>query len=163
MSAAIENLDDVEWLPADDTRGLKQVRSARRWHLAVLAVAVGVGLLAVSLIVLPDGRIAFKPWPQYSLPEACAMQARLHIRCPGCGLTRSFIHLAHGRVEEAVAMNPVGVLIAVLLAIQIPYRLWMLWRPGSLVWSATEITVACVTPLVLLWLQWGVRLWLTGE
>ena len=65
-------------------------------HREVLAIACVVCLLAFLLHELPDGRVAVRGLPQFPLPQTCASRAWLGIRCPGCGLTRSIIHLAEG-------------------------------------------------------------------
>lgn len=38
-------------------------------------------------------------------PNLCIWRAFLHTSCPGCGLTRAFCFLVHGRVREAVGFN----------------------------------------------------------
>jgi hypothetical protein len=50
------------------------------------------------------------------------------IPCPGCGLTRSLISIAHGRLGDAWRFNPAGLLFFAVVAYQIPYRLWQIWR-----------------------------------
>lgn len=60
------------------------------------------------------------PWIGRALPETCAMHSRFGIDCPGCGLTRSFIHIADGRVMTAWHLNPVSWLIFVYVVVQIP-------------------------------------------
>ena len=91
------------------------------------------------------------------------MQRWFGIPCPGCGLTRSFISLAHGHWSEAWRYNPAGPVWFLLVAMQLPYRFvqWRRLRRGlpeftlgrtgeTLVWLA----------LGLLILQWTVRqLW----
>lgn len=63
------------------------------------------------------------PWiPNWPLPSACYSKSQFHVDCPGCGLTRSFIHLAHGRVSESLALNRIGWLMALAVLLQIPYR-----------------------------------------
>ena len=55
--------------------------------------------------------------------------------CPGCGLTRSFVALAHGRIAQAWAFNPAGFLGFAALIWQVPYRaaqLYLLHRGREL-------------------------------
>jgi len=56
------------------------------------------------------------------------MRRMTGINCPGCGLTRSFISLAHGDVRSSWLYNPAGVFWFVAVALQIPYRSYQLWR-----------------------------------
>lgn len=60
------------------------------------------------------------------LPESCTLHTRLGIDCPGCGLTRCFIHLAHGDVWTACQLNPVGLGLFAFVAWQLPLALGML-------------------------------------
>lgn len=60
------------------------------------------------------------------LPESCGAK-RLGGSCPGCGLTRSVVLSA--RLEPAaLALNPLGPAVLLLLVGQIPWRLWRLAR-----------------------------------
>ena len=89
-----------------------------------------VVLLAFLLHELPDGRVAVRGLPQFPLPQTCASRAWLGLRCPGCGLTRSIIHLAEGDWRASWHDHRLGGLLAIVIAFQIPYRLYALRRPG---------------------------------
>ena len=54
--------------------------------------------------------LAFVPLGGFGIPM-CAMRDVVGLPCPGCGLTRSFIHLAHGDPRGAAVMNPFGLLL----------------------------------------------------
>lgn len=71
------------------------------------------------------------PGLDFPLPDSCTSRRMLGVDCPGCGLTRSFVRLAHGDPLGAWAFHPVGPLLFAFIAAQIPYRLWQLWRIGS--------------------------------
>jgi hypothetical protein len=47
------------------------------------------------------------------LPEAplCQFRRFTHLPCPGCGITRSFFHMAHLNLESALFFNPFGVMV----------------------------------------------------
>jgi hypothetical protein len=79
----------------------------------------GLGLLAASQLVLAgwlvpagdrvllaDGR---------PLGGACVSHALFGIDCPMCGMTRSFVALAHGDVAAAFAFHPAGPLLFVAM------------------------------------------------
>lgn len=95
---------------------------------AILLAAAGlvVGLSALldvhhgSRVVLP-----FVPWP---LPPTCIYQNLWGLDCPGCGLTRCFVSLAHGQWSMAWKYHPVGIVLFVFIVVQIPYRSWKIWR-----------------------------------
>jgi uncharacterized protein DUF2752 len=124
-------------------------------HREVLAIACAVCLLAFLLHELPDGRVAVRGLPQFPLPQTCALRAWLGIRCPGCGLTRSIIHLAEGDWQASWRAHRLGGLLAIVILFQVPYRLYALHRPGrpllSNLWL-TAFAYALIAALVANWL-----------
>lgn len=95
----------------------------RRHHLVLLAIYGVVIVLAFVLRVNPDQRVEFTFLPGYPLPESCISKSVLDTECPGCGLTRSFVHLAAGKLSSSWKVNRVGWLLAIAVLLQIPYRL----------------------------------------
>jgi hypothetical protein len=110
-------------------RKLSDAARQIRHHRAVVAIACAVWILALALHELPDGRVALRGLPQVPLLQICASRAFFRVRCPGCGLTRSLIHLAEGDYQASWRAHRLGGLLAVLIALQIPYRLLALRRP----------------------------------
>jgi hypothetical protein len=43
-------------------------------------------------------------------PVVCPFRLATGLPCPGCGLTRAWVFLAHGRVGDAVSANPFGLI-----------------------------------------------------
>jgi hypothetical protein len=94
------------------------------------------------------------------VPPLCASRTWFGVPCPGCGLTRSFIHLAHGRWQASWQAHRLGWLLALLVLLQIPYRLYRLrWPQGHLL-SASTSTKICFGLFGLLVVNWVVGLWL---
>jgi hypothetical protein len=125
-------------------------------HRDVLVISCAALLLAFLLDELPDGRIAVRGLPQFPLPQVCASRALLGLRCPGCGLTRSIIHLAKGDWQASWHDHRLGGLFAMMIVFQIPYRLYALLRGPerslfSTFWLAA-IGYALVTLLIANWL-----------
>lgn len=110
------------------TAAVLPARQSASYHQTVLVIATTIVALSVLLDVRSDQRVAFRFLPQFPLPETCASRVLLGIDCPGCGLTRSLVHLAHGRIAESYAMHHVGWLIAAAVLCQLPYRLLALRR-----------------------------------
>jgi hypothetical protein len=108
--------------------------SARR-HRQVLAIACGVWVLAFALQVLPEGRVSFRGLPMIPLPQACFSRSWLGLKCPGCGLTRSIIQLAQGNWLASWQEHRLGALTAIVITLQIPYRLVALRRPDRPLFS----------------------------
>jgi Protein of unknown function (DUF2752) len=101
-----------------------------RRHREMLWVAAVVVVLAAILEVLPSGRVALSFFPEYPLPESCLSKSWMGVECPGCGLTRSFVHLAHGRLGDSLAVHRVGWVLALSLLGQFPYR-WLALKTQS--------------------------------
>ena len=94
----------------------------------MLAICAAALLLAAVLQVREDGRVTVPGLASRPLPPACMTQQLFNAKCPGCGLTRSFIHLAHGRWDAAWSVHRLGWLIFLAAVLQIPYRLASIYR-----------------------------------
>lgn len=92
-----------------------------------LTVLVGViGVIAASMALQPSTEaLTVFGW---ELPPLCAFRATTGYRCPGCGLTRSFVFLGHADLAAAFAQNPLGPMLWVFFLAQVPYRALRLWR-----------------------------------
>jgi hypothetical protein len=119
----------VTGIPAETADPLPAGESLAQRHRQVLAVACAVGVLAFVLEVLPDDHVGVRGLPGLPLPQTCASRSVLGLKCPGCGLTRSIIHLARGDWRASWHCHRLGALMAVVIALQIPYRLLALRRP----------------------------------
>ena len=113
----------------------------------LLNASIFVVVMAYLLTIRPDGRVAFFFAPGLPLPDTCPSRLLANIDCPGCGLTRSTISLAHGHWRESLAFNPVGTVLAVLIVLQIPYRI-MLMKHGRC--PGVPAIVERVTPYLLI-------------
>jgi O-antigen ligase len=139
---------------AEDTASSRSARMKRR-HREVLAIACTVWLLAFLLREGPNGRVAVRGLAQFPLPQTCASRVIFGMRCPGCGLTRSIIHVAEGDWRASWHDHRVGGLLAVVIALQIPYRLYALRRPGRRLLSTfwlSAIGYGLIAMLVINWL-----------
>lgn len=96
-------------------------------HGIVFALAACVLLLASVLRVQGTDEVVMPIWT-LPLPGTCSVKQLTGVECPGCGLTRSLVCLAHGDVARAWRFNPAGMYVFALVALQIPYRLAQLWR-----------------------------------
>src|SRR6188768_1851692 len=81
--------------------------------------------------------------------------------CPGCGLTRATLALAHGHVVEAVRLHPLSPVLAPLLVVALAYNALMYVREGR--WAASEglthrwITRLAVVAVAALFAVWIAR------
>lgn len=114
---------------------------ARRRHRQMLFMACVVVVTAPMLRVLPSGRVALSVAPEHPLPESCLSWSVLGMHCPGCGLTRSFVYLAHGNLAASLAIHRIGWVLALAVLVQFPYRL------ASLAWPEREFLSARIRAL----------------
>ncbi len=80
------------------------------------------GVLVLSAWLRPDLR-GFGTHQQLGLPP-CTFEAMTSVPCPGCGLTTSFAHMAHGhfiRAFGAHLMGPFLFLLTLAVALSAPW------------------------------------------
>lgn len=149
MSDVQQPAEPVLWF--DDEAASKGLR---RTHQTMLAIAVGVLLLSALLVIRPDQKVALWCLPNWPAPESCMSRTAWGIPCPGCGLTRSFVALAHGEFARSWSYNRMGWVLALLTAAQVPYRLWALRHPTGAPLGRTFPHVLASTLIVMLVLNW---------
>ncbi|MBX3414001.1 MAG: DUF2752 domain-containing protein [Pirellulales bacterium] len=94
-----------------------------------LLFAAAASILVASFVLRVQGEHAVcLPVVGTPLPELCYWRAVSGLPCPGCGLTRCFISMAHGELSRAWSFQPVGCLLFLGVVFQIPYRAWQIWR-----------------------------------
>jgi hypothetical protein len=94
----------------------------RRRHWEILTFSAAVIVLSFALFIRSDGRVALFGFTDHPIPETCPARTLLHVECPGCGLTRSFISLARGDIPASWSFNRCGILLALACLWQVPYR-----------------------------------------
>ena len=102
---------------------------AARWkyHFWILVVALSLLTIAFLLNVAGQGTTTSLPLIG-EIPQLCTWKRLVGIDCPGCGLTRSIVALAHGQWATAWRFNPAGWLFFAVCLYQIPFRSLQLWR-----------------------------------
>jgi hypothetical protein len=84
------------------------------------------------------------------LPAVCAFRRLTGLPCPGCGLTRSWVLTAHGRLRLASDRHPFGpptFLLSLLLVLRGPHALPMDRLPAR--------QQQALTGLAVVWLSWA--------
>jgi hypothetical protein len=127
-------------------------------HRDVLCAALAVIALAFLLEVRSDQRVAFRFIPDFPLPETCPSRTLFHVDCPGCGLTRSFVHLAHGDWRASWNIQHAGMLLALAVLLQVPYRIAALRAPTGLPLGTTFPKIFGTLLVVLLLVTWLMNL-----
>jgi hypothetical protein len=125
------------------------------WVLLVLSAAIIV--LSLVLQVRDDDRVVI-PLLEITLPGVCSYKQLLGIDCPGCGLTRCFISLAHFDVARAWHYNPAGIYLFLVVLFQVPYRWYQLRRlrrgqsEHSMGWYAAASLGLLIVLLIVQWI-----------
>jgi len=103
------------------------------------------GVLALSFILpLPRGGAIL------GMPSPCPFFHLTGLPCPGCGLTRAFVCVAHGHWGEAFRWHPLGPLLFGAAWLYVVGTL-LKWR-----WpDEKRLSVALATALIVCW---GLRL-----
>ncbi len=91
--------------------------------LVLLVAAVVIGA-SMAFTATEEWVYAFG----WQIPEVCTVRKVLGFRCPGCGLTRSFVFMGHGAWWTAFKMNWLGPVLWLALAAQVPLRIGSLTR-----------------------------------
>lgn len=73
-------------------------------------VALVTAQLAASAWLAPDGDRVVVPGGG-ALDGLCWFRAAFHVGCPLCGMTRSFVALAHGDLAASLGFHPAGPLL----------------------------------------------------
>jgi hypothetical protein len=107
----------------------------KRWQLSAGARWAWLGtpmiIFAMTWLLEPgSGRQLMLRWPAMAIPETCSTFVVLGIDCPGCGLTRSFVHLSRGNWQQAWGLNPIGPILYAYIAAQLPLAA-MRWIPDA--------------------------------
>jgi uncharacterized protein DUF2752 len=146
--------------PSDPSAPRPMPRPDPLYHIVLLVLSSSV-LIAAAVLSVRNQTEVLVPLFGFPLPELCLMRRSLGIDCPGCGLTRSFISLAHGNLRGAWSYNPAGPLLFAILAFQIPFRIHQLWRirhrrPEVVMGVAAQVGWGIF--VVALMTQWALRL-----
>ena len=103
----------------------------RRRHREMLIVCLTVVIAAFLLDVGAEERVYVRGCSTAYLPPLCGSRDLFGVDCPGCGLTRSIVYLAHGKYRNSFEMHRLGWLFAVAILLQFPYRIVCLLRPNK--------------------------------
>ena len=94
-----------------------------------ILLGVSALVVALSFVMSTQGQTqVLFPGTNQPLPETCHFRRWTGRDCPGCGMTRAFISIAHGDWRAAWRFNPASWYFYPLVFSQLPFRAWQLWR-----------------------------------
>lgn len=137
-----------------DDLSARRRHARRQQHWVMLFMSLGVLAAAGILQVTASGDVAVGGLIERPLPTLCMSRSLWNRPCPGCGLTRSFVHLMHGQWQSAWQMHRLGWLFLVAVMAQIPYRLAALRFPDRHVLGLVFPKVFGYVLIALLILNW---------
>ena len=131
----------------------QRVHFARGFSLGerVVALILATGSLA--------GIVVARMWPVASVESGdptCLMRILTGLPCPGCGMTRSWVHLAHGNVATAFEYNFFGPISMAVAAGIVVYSVVALVRRGRPERLLEAVHPKIVLTLVGAWLAYSV-------
>ncbi len=87
------------------------------------------GVIVASMLLTPsDAQLSLSG---VEIPPLCVFKRITGHDCFGCGLSRSFTYMGHGRLLDAFRLHKLGPLLYLLTVAQIPLRaraLWTWWK-----------------------------------
>lgn len=97
--------------------------------VAGVTVAAAIGAVLLLGPVTPDAR-GYGTHEQLGM-QPCSWPFVYGIPCPTCGCTTAAADVIHGRLLTAVATQPFGAAMCLLLLASAAFCLWALWRRRS--------------------------------
>lgn len=132
--------------------------SDHRVHLAT-GVSLGERIVVLALATLSLlGLVVARLWPVSSVESGdptCLMRILTGLPCPGCGMTRSWVHTAHGNLGTAFEYNlfgPIGMAAAAGLVAFVGIALVRRRRPERIL---QVVNPRWLLALVLVWLAYS--------
>lgn len=114
-------------------------RNGGRVSQRILGLLLGTALAAA--VVWPTRRVE-------DGPVLCPFRLLTGLPCPFCGLTRSWVHTAHGDVAQGFVDHPVGPVLFALTAGVVVWILVMRARAAVPRWLGRLVGLAVVAALV---------------
>jgi hypothetical protein len=96
-------------------------------HFVILIICSSI--IAAALIITPTKtESSYLKIGSIPLPDTCIFHNLTGLPCPGCGLSRSIVAAAHGKIINSFSHHRLGLLTLVYILLQFIFRLgWILF------------------------------------
>ena len=91
-------------------------------HYFVLFVSTAIMIFSFILKVSSDNKIKFPIISNVDFSGFCFFEQVTGVKCPTCGLTKSFISISHLNFKKSIEYNKLGLIIYFIFLFQVPYR-----------------------------------------
>ena len=112
----------------DDMRVLRSLEALARRPWFFDALLGGICLAVVVCAFLMTATTTQASLFGWDVPVLCTLRRLTGWSCPGCGMTRSFVLLAHGQLADAFRTNVLGPPMFLVVAAQVPWSAWRIVR-----------------------------------
>lgn len=111
------------------TGGMREELTRPEVRLAFVIVWLVLSAMILGVLASP---FLFSQETIESVSPVCVWKAKFNRECPGCGLTRSFLHLSAGRVGDAFEANRAGPFLYFVFVLNLVFVAgWLLQRGGA--------------------------------
>lgn len=146
--------------PAYQPRG-GRTGGAMGYNLGARSTAIFLGALgAVGLVIAAL-------WPVRSVDggqPTCIVRILFDLPCPGCGMTRAWVHAAHGDLVGAFWLNPFGLVLMAAAAFAVGYVAQALVRRRPPEAMLDLLRPGPVLAIFSLWIAWSFyRMWSVAQ
>jgi len=121
----------------------------------VVILAAAIFAIILSFFIESKGMKVFIPIGKaIEVPETCVFKIYTGIRCPACGLTRSFINISDGNIVNSLKFNYGGIVVYLYVLFQIPYRILRIKKSSSVAKLCVIHRYFSVVVVIVLLISW---------
>jgi len=107
------------------------INENRKSDIIILVTAM-LSIVLSFILIQKNAHVNIPLGKGFAVPETCFIKSFTGIRCPTCGLTRSFMAISHADFRQSIAYNSGGIVAYVYVLFQLPYRLLRLFKKREL-------------------------------
>lgn len=129
-------------------------RNPRNYQIFMIFVFASISLGAILSSATPE-QVKFVGM---GIPPLCPFRVLTGLDCPVCGITRAVVFAFHGEWRASYLMHLWGIPLALLVVLQIPYRLYLFFGGSPIDYPPAFRKWAIRAVYLSLALPWAVKL-----